>query len=216
MNLIYLTPKDSAKTSLSLYVIVGRMGGFSQLRQVLQKAWNRTGGNGGCSVSKRLFLIDGNSLINRAFYALPPLTNQAGQPTNAVYGLTRMLFRLQDDYNPDQIVVTFDVSGGPTFRHEQYKEYKAGRRPMPDDLRLQIPVMKDILDALGIARLELEGYEADDLLGTVSLQGGKKRDLQCLSSQVIGTVFSLFQIKRLFCTPSGALPKRSWWTRRLF
>ncbi len=167
-------------------------------------------------MSKRLFLIDGNSLINRAFYALPPLTNQAGQPTNAVYGLTRMLFRLQDDYNPDQIVVTFDVSG-PTFRHEQYKEYKAGRRPMPDDLRLQIPVMKDILDALGIARLELEGYEADDLLGTVSLQGGKKRDLQCLSSQVIGTVFSLFQIKRLFCTPSGgALPKRSWWTRRLF
>ncbi len=121
-------------------------------------------------MSKRLFLIDGNSLINRAFYALPPLTNQAGQPTNAVYGLTRMLFRLQDDYKPDQIVVTFDVSG-PTFRHEQYKEYKAGRRPMPDDLRLQIPVMKDILDALGIARLELEGYEADDLLGTVSLQG---------------------------------------------
>ncbi len=121
-------------------------------------------------MSKRLFLIDGNSLINRAFYALPPLTNQAGQPTNAVYGLTRMLFRLQDDYNPDQMVVTFDVSG-PTFRHQQYEGYKAQRKPMPDDLRQQIPVMKDVLDALGIARLELEGYEADDLLGTVSLQG---------------------------------------------
>lgn len=121
-------------------------------------------------MSKRLFLIDGNSLINRAFYALPPLTNRAGEPTNAVYGLTRMLFRLQDDYHPDQIVVAFDVSG-PTFRHERYEEYKAQRKPMPDDLRQQIPVMKDVLDALGIARLELAGFEADDLLGTVAKQG---------------------------------------------
>ena len=118
-------------------------------------------------MQRRLFLIDGNSLINRAFYALPPLTNVHGEPTNAVYGLTMMLFRLRDDYSPDQILVTFDVSG-PTFRHTQYEEYKANRKGMPDDLRSQIPVMKDLLDRLGIRRLELQGWEADDLIGTVA------------------------------------------------
>ncbi|NLJ80093.1 MAG: DNA polymerase I [Firmicutes bacterium] len=119
---------------------------------------------------QRLFLIDGNSLINRAFYALPPLTNADGEPTNAVYGLTRMLFRLQDDYQPDQILVAFDVAG-PTFRHEKYKEYKAHRKPMPDDLRSQVQVMKEVLDALGILRLESPGFEADDLLGTLARRG---------------------------------------------
>ncbi len=121
-------------------------------------------------MEKRLFLIDGNSLINRAFYALPPLTNASGDPTNAVYGFTMMLFRLKEDYNPDQILVTFDMSG-PTFRHTQYEEYKATRKGMPDDLRSQIPVMKELLDKLGISRLELQGWEADDLLGTVARQG---------------------------------------------
>lgn len=124
-------------------------------------------------MEKRLFLIDGNSLINRAFYALPPLTATTGEPTNAVYGLIMMLFRLQDDYTPDQILVTFDVSA-PTFRHEQYTEYKANRKGMPDDLRVQLPVMKDVLDKLGIPRLELAGYEADDLLGTLAKQGEKE------------------------------------------
>lgn len=121
-------------------------------------------------MGRRLFLIDGNSLINRAFYALPPLNTPGGEPSNAVYGLTRMLFRLKDDYDPEQIIVAFDVSG-PTFRHEQFDAYKAHRKPMPDDLRSQIPLMKDVLDALGIARLELPGFEADDLLGTMAKQG---------------------------------------------
>ncbi len=121
-------------------------------------------------MKKRLFLIDGNSLINRAFYALPPLTNTSGEPTNAVYGLTLMLLRLKEDYAPDQLLVTFDVSG-PTFRHIQYKEYKANRKGMPDDLRSQIPIMKDLLDKLGIPRVELQGWEADDLIGTVVKQG---------------------------------------------
>ena len=121
-------------------------------------------------MEKRLFLIDGNSLINRAFYALPPLTNASGEPTNAVYGLTMMLFRLQEDYAPNQMLVAFDVSG-PTFRHEQYGEYKANRKGMPDDLRPQLAIMKDVLDALGIARTELPGYEADDLIGTVAKKG---------------------------------------------
>jgi DNA polymerase-1 len=124
-------------------------------------------------VEKRLFLIDGNSLINRAFYALPPLTNAAGQPTNAVYGLTNMLLRLMEDYSPDQILVAFDLSG-PTFRHEQFEEYKAHRTGMPDDLRSQIPVMKELLDKMGIRRIELQGYEADDLLGTAAKQGERE------------------------------------------
>lgn len=120
-------------------------------------------------MEKRLFLLDGNSLINRAFYALPPLTSRRGEPTNAVYGLTTMLLRLQEDYQPDQILVAFDVSG-PTFRHVQFTEYKAQRRPMPDDLRSQIPLMKELLDKMGIQRLELEGFEADDLIGTAAKQ----------------------------------------------
>ncbi|NMB02823.1 MAG: DNA polymerase I [Firmicutes bacterium] len=121
-------------------------------------------------VERRLFLIDGNSLINRAFYALPPLTNHRGEPTNAVYGLTMMLLRLKEDYAPEQMVVAFDVSG-PTFRHGQFEEYKATRKGMPDDLRTQIPVMKELLDKLGVKRLELQGFEADDLIGTVAKKG---------------------------------------------
>jgi DNA polymerase-1 len=124
-------------------------------------------------VAKSLLLIDGNSLINRAFYALPPLTSRTGEPTNAVYGLTMMLLRLMDDYSPDQILVAFDVSG-PTFRHSQFGEYKAHRKGMPDDLRSQIPIMKELLDKLGIQRMELQGFEADDLIGTVAKQGERE------------------------------------------
>jgi DNA polymerase-1 len=118
-------------------------------------------------VQKSLFLLDGNSLINRAFYALPPLTGKKGEPTNAVYGLTTMLLRLLDDYKPDQIMVAFDLSG-PTFRHVQFEAYKAHRKGMPDELRSQIPLMKELLDKMGIPRLELQGWEADDLIGTAA------------------------------------------------
>ena len=121
-------------------------------------------------MAKSLFLLDGNSLINRAFYALPPLTSRRGEPTNAVYGLTMMLLRLMEDYQPDQILVAFDLSG-PTFRHERFGEYKAHRNPMPEELRSQIPLMKALLDKMGIPRLELAGWEADDLIGTAAKQG---------------------------------------------
>ena len=121
-------------------------------------------------MAKSLFLLDGNSLINRAFYALPPLTSRRGEPTNAVYGLTMMLLRLMEDYQPDQILVAFDLSG-PTFRHERFGEYKAHRKPMPEELRSQIPLMKALLDKMGIPRLELAGWEADDLIGTAAKQG---------------------------------------------
>lgn len=118
-------------------------------------------------MQKSLFLLDGNSLINRAFYALPPLTGKKGEPTNAVYGLTTMLLRLLDDYKPDQIMVAFDLSG-PTFRHVQFEAYKAHRKGMPDELRSQIPLMKELLDKMGIPRLELQGWEGDDLIGTAA------------------------------------------------
>jgi len=114
-----------------------------------------------------LFLIDGNSLLNRAYYALPPLTTVQGVPTNAVYGFTTMLLRLEEDYHPTKIYVAFDVAA-PTFRHEAYTEYKAHRAGMPDDLKPQVGLIKQVLDAWGIKRLELAGYEADDVIGTAA------------------------------------------------
>ena len=119
------------------------------------------------NVSKRIFLIDGHSLLHRAYYALPPLTTAQGEQTNAVYGFTLMLFRLLEEFKPDGLFVAFDVSG-PTFRHEEYEEYKATRKKMPDDLRPQVGLLKELLDAFGIPRLELEGYEADDVIGTAA------------------------------------------------
>jgi len=113
---------------------------------------------------KQLIAIDGNSLMHRAFYALPAMTTREGFPTNALHGFLSMLFKLTER-NPDYLVVAFDMHG-PTFRHEQYEEYKAGRRETPDDLRLQFPVLKELLKEMGIAVCETPKYEADDILGT--------------------------------------------------
>ena len=117
---------------------------------------------------QRFVLIDAHSLAYRAFYALPPdLATSSGQATNAVYGFVSMLIKLLDDYRPHGLAVAFD-KGRPAYRLERYAEYKAHRPPMPDSLREQIEVIKGLLDALGIARLEMEGYEADDLLATLA------------------------------------------------
>lgn len=121
----------------------------------------------------KVLILDGNSLINRAYYGVRMLNAPDGTPTNAVYGFLTILQRLLDSENPDSICVTFDVHA-PTFRHKLYSEYKAGRRPMPEELRVQIPLLKEVLDALDISRLELEGWEADDLLGTVSFLESQK------------------------------------------
>ncbi|QBD85505.1 DNA polymerase I [Clostridium tetani] len=115
----------------------------------------------------KLVILDGNSLMNRAFYALPPLTNHEGVHTNAVYGFTNMLLKIKDDIKPDYIVCTFDKSA-PTFRHEAYKDYKAGRKKMPEELREQFPIVKGLLSKLAIEIFEIEGFEADDLIGTLS------------------------------------------------
>ena len=124
-------------------------------------------------MDKTLVIIDGNSIINRAFYALPDLTNKQGLHTNAIYGFTTMLFKIIENYKPTHISVAFDKKA-PTFRHLEYKEYKAGRKKMPDELREQIEPLKNLLDAFKINRLELEGYEADDIIGTVSLKAEKE------------------------------------------
>ena len=113
---------------------------------------------------KQLIAIDGNSLMHRAFYALPTMTTREGFPTNALHGFLSMLFKLTER-KPDYLVVAFDMHG-PTFRHEQYEEYKAGRRETPDDLRLQFPVLKELLGEMGVAVCETPRYEADDILGT--------------------------------------------------
>ncbi|PZD95840.1 DNA polymerase I [Paenibacillus sambharensis] len=116
---------------------------------------------------EKWMLIDGNSIANRAFYAMPPLTNSAGLHTNAVYGFTTMLLRLIEEEKPTHILVAFDA-GKITFRHEGYEDYKGGRAKTPPELSEQFPVLKDLLQAFGIAQFELSGYEADDIIGTLT------------------------------------------------
>ena len=120
----------------------------------------------------RLLLIDGNSIINRAFFALPPMDNGQGLQTNAIYGFLTMLFKMIKSYEPSHISVAFDMKA-PTFRHKSYTEYKAGRKKMPNELAMQLQPLKDILDKMNIDRQEIEGYEADDILGTLSLDAEK-------------------------------------------
>ena len=121
----------------------------------------------------KLMILDGNSIINRAFYGVRPLNAPDGTPTNAVYGFLTILQKLFDNNTPDALCVAFDLPA-PTFRHDMYDDYKAQRKPMPDDLAVQMPIMKQVLDAMGIERLELSGWEADDLLGTVARIDSKK------------------------------------------
>lgn len=115
----------------------------------------------------KLLCIDGNSLINRAFYGIKLLTTKNGQYTNAVYGFINILHRLEELEKPDGVVVAFDLKA-PTFRHLKYDAYKAGRKGMPDELRSQMPLLKEWLDLAGYVRLECEGFEADDILGTLA------------------------------------------------
>ena len=112
-------------------------------------------------------LIDGHAVIYRAFYALPKLTDPKGRVVNAVYGFTRILLAAINEFEPKYLAVTFDHRK-PTFRHKEFKDYKAQRPEMPDDLKPQIPLVKEIVTVLNIPQFEIEGYEADDLIGTLS------------------------------------------------
>ncbi len=118
-------------------------------------------------MNEKIVLIDGHSILNRAFYGVPDLTNSEGLHTNAVYGFLNIMFKILDEEKPEYLTVTFDVHA-PTFRHEMYAEYKGTRKPMAEELRQQVPVIKEVLQAMQIEIVEQAGLEADDLLGTIS------------------------------------------------
>lgn len=122
---------------------------------------------------EKLVLVDGHSILHRAYYGVPDLTNAEGLHTNAVFGFLNMMFRLLDEEKPDHLAVAFDL-GEPTFRHKMYKEYKANRKPMPPELYEQVALIKEVLGAMGITILTMEGFEADDILGTVAKETQKK------------------------------------------
>lgn len=122
---------------------------------------------------EKLVLIDGNSLLNRAFYAMPVLSTKDGLYTNAVFGFVNMLIKISSDVKPEYLAVAFDLKA-PTFRHKMYADYKGTRKPMPDELRVQVPLIKEVLRLMNIAIYEKEGVEADDVIGTIAKRSGMK------------------------------------------
>ena len=120
----------------------------------------------------KLLVIDGNSIVNRAFYGIKLLTTKDGRFTNGIYGFLNILLKLREQCQPDSVAVAFDLKE-PTFRHKMYGEYKAGRKGMPPELASQMPVLKELLKELGYKTVECAGYEADDILGTLSRSGSE-------------------------------------------
>ena len=132
-------------------------------------------------MGEKLVLIDGHSILNRAFYGVPDLTNTEGLHTNAIYGFLNIMFKIIEEEDPTYLAVAFDLSA-PTFRHKMYDAYKGTRKPMPQELREQVPVMKEVLSAMGILTMEQEGFEADDILGTMAKRAEKEGVLVALVS----------------------------------
>ncbi len=167
------------------------------------------------TLKDRVVIIDGNSLVNQAFFATryTNMMNNNGVPTNAVYGFANMMLKIRDDLDPMYMAVAFDMKG-PTFRHQQYKEYKGTRKGMPEELAVQMPILKEMLDSMGIYRMELQGFEADDLIGTVahtcSTQGvenfvvtGDQDALQLVTEKT--TVLIKGRKKEIYYTPELVL-----------
>lgn len=140
-------------------------------------------------MSEKIVLIDGHSILNRAFYGVPDLTNSEGLHTNAVYGFLNIMFKILEEEKPEYLTVAFDVHA-PTFRHEMFADYKGTRKPMADELRQQVPVIKEVLQAMGVKTIEKAGLEADDLLGTLS----KKCEEQGMEVSVISGDRDLLQL----------------------
>lgn len=130
-------------------------------------------------MKNRLILLDGNSLFNRAYFALPPLMNKNGFYTNAIYGFAMMLNNIIENYKPTHMAIAFDLKA-PTFRHKSYEDYKANRKGMADELRMQVEPLKKMVDAYGIERVEFEGYEADDIIGTLSKLAEDANDFETM------------------------------------
>ena len=137
----------------------------------------------------KIVLIDGHSILNRAFYGLPDLTNAEGLHTNAVYGFLNILFKILEEEQADYLTVAFDRKE-PTFRHEMYEAYKGTRKPMPEELRQQVPLMKEVLTAMGVPIVERAGYEADDIIGTLA----RRSEEQGLSVTVLSGDRDLLQL----------------------
>ena len=141
-------------------------------------------------MEKTLVIIDGNSLMNRAYYAIQrPMMTKDGMYTQGIFGFLNMLSKILKDYAPTHIAVAFDRKA-PTFRHLEYDEYKAGRKKMPPELAMEFPVLKDILTAMNIHMLEIDGFEADDILGTVS----KKAEEEGIKPYIITGDKDAFQL----------------------
>ena len=172
----------------------------------------------------RLLLIDGNSIINRAFYGIKLLTTKDGKYTNGIFGFLNILLSLLDSIKPDAVVAAFDLKA-PTFRHDMYEGYKAHRKGMPPELAEQLPVLKDIIRAFGYKVVEKEGFEADDIIGTLAYNSGAEcyvatgdRDsLQLVSDKVkvvlattkAGSPFPQFMTRLKFLRSIRSLPKSS-------
>lgn len=138
---------------------------------------------------KKIVLIDGHSILNRVFYGLPILSNSKGVPTNAIYGFLNIMFKILEEEKPEYLTVAFDVHA-PTFRHKMYAEYKGTRKPMPEELRTQVPLIKEMLQAMGIRIVEQAGYEADDILGTIA----KSAERQGMQAVIVSGDRDLLQL----------------------
>ena len=138
---------------------------------------------------EKLIIIDGNSLANRAFYALPGLSNSEGVLTNAVYGFNMLILKIIKNENPDYIAVCFD-KGGPLKRKDDFENYKANRKGMPEELRDQMPLIKEYLSAMNIYQCEMDGVEADDLIGTIT----KKAEVNDLETVIYSADKDLLQL----------------------
>jgi len=142
---------------------------------------------------KRLIVIDSNSIIHRAYHALPPLTTKKGELVNAVYGFLLVFLKVIREFQPDYIAATFDFPA-PTFRHKKYKEYKAKRPPAPEELYLQIPIVKEVLKAFSVPIFEKEGFEADDIIGTISHLAPKKQILPGIETIILSGDLDALQL----------------------
>lgn len=154
---------------------------------------------------KKLVLIDGNAILHRAFHALPPLTNKKGVPTNAVYGFFTMLFKIIDNLRPEYLIVCFDKKA-PTFRKQMYVGYQAKRPKMADELVPQIDLVHNALDKAKIKHFEIDGYEADDLIGTISKEA-KEKDLQTIIVSGDRDLLQLVNSKVLILAPIIGITK---------
>jgi DNA polymerase I len=151
---------------------------------------------------KRLIIIDGNAIVHRAYHALPKLTTKKGELVNAIYGFLLFFVKAINEFKPDYIIAAFDYPA-PTFRKEKYKEYKANREKAPDELYLQIPKIKNLLEKFGIKVLEKKGFEADDIIGTVAKGVLKEKDIETIiltgdmdALQLVGDRIKVYALKR--------------------